>query len=285
MANLKNYIKRALTYIYKGIPNILIKANIETRAATDLLRDKVVLITGGSSGIGKAIAKEFLKAGAKVIITGRDHDKLEKTLLELKKISNSIYIQCLDITSVSSFSKKIQEAELIVGERINVLVNNAGIIQTGNSDGEESDFECILATNLTGTVFLSKEIANYFIQNGIKGNILNITSTSGIRPAISAYHISKWGLRGFTLGLAKKLIKHGIVVNGIAPGPTATPMLKAADDNNLYHPTNPSGRYTTPEEVANVAVLLVSNMGRQIIGDIIYISGGAGIITYDDITY
>ena len=77
----------------------------------------------------------------------------------------------------------------------------------------------MLDTNIKGTVFLSKYFSEYLRQNDIKGNILNMVSSSGLRPAVSAYEISKWGLRGFTAGLAKKLIPYGIVVNGIAPGP------------------------------------------------------------------
>ena len=95
--------------------------------------------------------------------------------------------------------------------------------------------------------------------------------------------LSKWGMRGFTLGLAKKLIKHGIVVNGIAPGPTATPMLMNMDDINLQHGRIPAGRYATAEEIANLAVFLVSGMGRMIVGDVIGITGGAAITTFDDV--
>ena len=123
------------------------------------------------------------------------------------------------------------------------------------------------------------------IENHINGNILNLASSSSIRPANSAYAISKWGIKGLTLGLAKMLIKHNIVVNGIAPGPTATPMLMKDGDNSISLPQNPSGRYVMPEEIANLAVILVSSMGRMVVGDIIYVTGGAGVITYDDVNY
>ena len=81
------------------------------------------------------------------------------------------------------------------------------------------------------------------------------------------------------------MIKHGIVVNGLAPGPTTTPMLIKDGSNNYSLPNNPSQRYATPEEIANMAVILTSGMGRMIVGDIIYITGGAGVITVDDINY
>ena len=120
----------------------------------------------------------------------------------------------------------------------------------------------------------------------IKGNILNVASASSLRPANSAYTLSKWGIRGLTLGLAKALAKDGITVNGIAPGPTATPMLMKDNQNdNMVLERLPLGRYIMPEEVANMAVILVSSMGRAIMGDIIYMTGGAGILTYDDVPY
>lgn len=93
------------------------------------------------------------------------------------------------------------------------------------------------------------------------------------------------GIRGLTLGLAKSLAPYGITVNGIAPGPTATPMLLEDSQSNITNNSNPIGRYVLPEEIANMAVVLVSSMGRTIVGDMIYMTGGAGIITYDDINY
>jgi 3-oxoacyl-[acyl-carrier protein] reductase len=122
-------------------------------------------------------------------------------------------------------------------------------------------------------------------ENKITGNILNIISSSGLRPAASAYTLSKWGVRGLTLGLAKSLIPYDIVVNGLAPGPTATPMLMKDGSEEIGHTSNPLGRYAMPEEIANMAVVLTSGMGRTVVGDIVYMTGGAGIITFDDMDY
>ena len=85
-------------------------------------------------------------------------------------------------------------------------------------------------------------------DNNIRGNILNIASSSSLRPATSAYALSKWGVRGLTLGLAKSLAPYGIVVNGIAPGPTATPMLLGDDTDNIARSRIPSGRFVMPCE-------------------------------------
>lgn len=106
------------------------------------------------------------------------------------------------------------------------MVNNADII--GNEFPKVSPkevYEKVMDTNLKGTYFLSKKIVQYMIENHIEGNILNIVSASSVRSAISPYQLSKWGLRGLTMGFAKMLAPYGIIVNGIAPGPTATSML------------------------------------------------------------
>ena len=122
-------------------------------------------------------------------------------------------------------------------------------------------------------------------ENSISGNILNIASSSSLRPAASAYTLTKWGTRGLTLGLAKTFAPYGITVNGIAPGPTATPMLNKKEGDDLAFPGNPLGRFALPEEIANMAVFLVSDMGRSIVGDIVYMTGGSGLVTFDDVTY
>lgn len=281
----KNIVRRGLHYVLHGVPTVNVEAKVVSLTSPQLLQDRVVLITGGSSGIGKEIARACLGCGAKVIITARNDHKLKQTVEELRNVSEEIYSLPLDVSHVDNMLNVIAEAEKMVGCKLTTLVNNAGVALGSFDNLKESEFMSVLETNVKGTVFMSKCFSDYLIQNGIKGNILNVVSSSGLRPALSAYEISKWGLRGFTAGLAKKMIPYGIVVNGIAPGPTATPMLMADGEHNLVHPTNPSGRFTTPEEVANLAVYLISNMARQIVGDIVCMTGGAGITTFDDVKY
>lgn len=112
-----------------------------------------------------------------------------------------------------------------------------------------------------------------------------IGSSSSLRPATSAYTITKNAVYGFTKGLAKVLAPYGITVNGLAPGPTATPMLMPDGVRDEISFSNSLGRYVLPGEIANMAVFLVSNMGRSIIGDMIFMTGGSGVITYDDVNY
>ena len=121
-----------------------------------------------------------------------------------------------------------------------------------------------------------------WIADGVKGNILNVCSASSLRPGNSPYILSKWGLRSLTVGMARDLIRHGIVVNGIAPGCTNTRQFCAEDRADITNPGNPTHRFVTMQEVANLAVVMVSDLAKMIIGDVLYVTGGAGITTYDD---
>lgn len=256
----------------------------------EMLKDKWVLITGGSGGIGREIAKSCIRNGASVIVTGRDLSKLDNAVKEIKEIglkeSQQIIPMQFDLQNASELRRKIAEVtEKYSIEKIDALVNNAGI-SLGRTIGNtaEEDFDKVLDTNLKGTYFMAQEFSNYLIENKIAGNILNISSVSGIRPAVTPYMISKWGIQGLTEGLAKKLAKYNITVNAIAPGPTATEMLKLTGDD-LDYSKSPAGRFVDPSEVANLAVFMISDMAKMIIGDTVFITGGCGNLTLDDINY
>ena len=279
-----------LKKIYKKVINLVsIKEKVPVLIAVqndELLKNRVAVITGGSSGIGLAITKSFLRSGATVVITGRNLQKLENVISDLEsQYKGCIYFYQLDNSNVSNFVNVFDEIEELIGKHVDTLVNNAGIAcNTSFLNITEDDYDAVLQINLKGMVFLSQTFAKYLIKNNIKGNILNIGSSSGLRPANSPYTISKWGVRGFTLGIAKQLINYDIVVNGIAPGPTATPML-TSNINDLNGPKNDSHRFIHTEEISNMAVQLVSNSGRMIIGEMINITGGSGTLTFDDIEY
>lgn len=284
--SIKQYLYRAIKYITSGQPNIIVKASIVNLAYPKVLEGKTALITGGYGGIGISIARSILQAGGDVIITGRNAGRLDKAEeklgegdYDLKKIHTSV----LDLLDIDSFSSRIKS---IVSEfgTIDILINNAGVMGGEIANATESEFDTIIGTNLKGPFFLSKAVGRYMVSENIKGNILNISSSSSLRPAASAYTLSKWGIRGMTLGLAKTFSPYGITVNAIAPGPTATAMLnKTGSDTITFN--NPLGRYILPEEIANMSVFLVSDMGKSIIGDTIYMTGGSGLITMDDVKY
>lgn len=287
MSYIKNLIKRFFRLVFSKRP-VYMTANIVTLAPNELLKNRFALITGGTSGIGFAIAKLFLNSGASVCITGRSQERIDdacnKLKLSVPESKDHIYGIVLDNQEVSAFPSTIDRIIGMEG-KIDILVNNAGILGGNISESTEKEYDTVLDTNLKGTFFLSRIIGKYMISNQIRGNILNIASSSSLRPANSAYTISKWGIRGLTSGLAKSLAHYGITVNGVAPGPTATPMLLKEDIHNISHPTLPAGRYVLPEEIANMALFLVSDMGRMVVGDIVYMTGGAGTLTFDDMNY
>ena len=266
--NIKTKIKHVISYIKKK-EKIPIYISKET---TELFKGKTVLISGGSGGIGRAIANKMKLCGANVIISGVNEKKLKKISEEIGNITYVI----LDIRSINSITNVINS----INGQIDILINCAGI-NNGDSffDVKEETFDNIYNINVKGTYFLSQIIAKRMIENNIKGHILNVSSASALRPASTPYAISKWAIDGMTKGLADILIPYGITVNAIGPGPTATEMLNMSQNDEISHEKSPIGRYATPEEIANLAVFMVSNMGDLIVGDTFYISGGSGVIS------
>lgn len=243
-----------------------------------ILDGKIALITGGASGIGFGIAKAFVEAGSKVIIAGRNENKLKKACETLGDAAKYIV---LDVSQVSVISDKIEEASVLFGKdsQIDILVNSAGT--HGNQhfiDVSESTFDSVIDINLKGTYFMCQKMGKYMIDRKIKGHILNISSASALRPAWTPYEISKWGVCGMTRGIAGALIKHGIVVNAIGPGPVATEMLGRDENDTLYMQENPSKRYAVSDEIGQMAVYLASDFCNLVVGDTLYMTGGTGIV-------
>lgn len=250
---------------------------IEHTVNNDLLKDKVALITGGSGGIGFAIAKAFLESGCKVIIAGTNEKKLAD---KLKELGDGKSIQ-INLSSVENINKAIDEAITLYGH-IDILVNSAGIhsnkVFDSFMDVQESDYDSIMDINLKGTYFVTQKVAKYMVANNVHGHILNISSSTALEPAWSPYRLSKWGIKGMTLGFAQQLQPYGIIVNAIAPGSTATKLLGFKEGDSIYSADNGNHRLTFPSEIAEYAKLMVSSLGDMIVGDTLYISGGRGTI-------
>lgn len=246
-----------------------------------LLNGKIALITGGSSGIGLAIAKAFIENGAKVIIAGSNQERLNKALNQISNDENVAKSILIDVRDIKLLPEKIEKAcSLFKENRIDILVNSAGILSKHDFwNTDLTEYDNIMDTNAKGTFFMSQVVGKQMIQKNIQGHILNVTSSSALRPAWTPYQISKWAVKGLTLGLADMMIPHGIVVNAIAPGPTATPMLSKYEGESIYEPFTPCKRYAMPEEIASLAVFMVSGAGNMIVGDTVYMTGGSGTIT------
>lgn len=287
---LKSYLKRNIVKAVRLFaPQKKVMVSIAELSSNNMLQGRTALITGGTSGIGYEMAKAFIKAGASVVVTGRKIDKATEVCQKLEaelNVKERAYPLEMDNRKVETFPMKVQEAvDMTGGKRIDILVNNAGLVGGEISSCTEEQYDAIMGTNLKGTFFLCQHVARYFIANQIHGNILNIGSSSSLRPATSAYTVSKWGIYGLTKGLAKVLAPHCITVNGLAPGPTATPMLMPNGIKEDMAFGNPIGRYEMPCEIANMAVFLVSETGRAVVGDMVFMTGGSGTVTFDDVHY
>lgn len=275
MGNLKAQVKALIRMITKTE-----KIPIPTPTnPQQLLAGKVALITGGTGGIGTAIAKAFVDSGAKVILVGTNEKKLQDIASQYDK-TQLIPMQ-FNVLDVDAMPQKVIEAgELFPEKRIDILVNCAGVNDVDDfAHVKEADYDRVMDINVKGTFFMCQAVSNYMIANKIKGHILNVSSSSALRPAWTPYPISKWAIRGFTMGLADTLLPHGIVVNAIAPGPTATAMVDRQADGDIRMDSNPSGRMAVPSEIANLAVFMVSDMGNMIVGDTFYMTGGSGTIS------
>ena len=273
---MKKQIKKALMALIsmlkweKKIPIISIKE------PGSLLEGKVALITGGSGGIGMAIAKGLLESGCKVIIAGTNEQKLKKCIDNLPV--GGVDFVVINMNDTSSFYKKIEEASCMFGH-INLFINSAGVhsVDLDFWDMTENEYDRVMDINLKGVYFFAQAAATYLRNNKLKGKMLFVSSSRGSEPAWSPYGVSKWGLNGFVKGLAKELYPYGINVNGIAPGSTATNLLGYRDGGSIYSDDNSECRYIMPEEVGNITNLLLSDAGNMINGEIIHISSGRGV--------
>lgn len=236
----------------------------------NLLAGKTALVTGGNSGIGYAIAKKFVESGAEVIILARNPEKT-------KAVAEELHCDYL-ITDVTDTERLVSVVgQYIKDRRIDILVNSAGILDKEPMLAKTSQgYDAVMNTNLKAAYFMCQTIANHMQDKGIKGHILNISSSSSKRPGWGPYQLSKHALNAMTEGFAMRLAPNGITVNGIAPGITATPM----QDGNLVGGSltynNPMRRAQAPEEIANLAVFMVSDLGNSIIGDTVLMTGGSG---------
>jgi gluconate 5-dehydrogenase len=244
------------------------------------LSGKVALITGGTHGIGMAIAKQLGKAGAKIVINDISEQKLAACKEEYKKDGLEVYTLVFDVTDETAVDKGISEIEGNVGA-VDILVNNAGIIKRiPILDMPVSDFKQVLDIDLVAPLIVSKRVAPGMIKRRY-GKIINMCSMMSVygRNTVSAYASAKGGLKLLTANMCCEWAKYNIQINGIGPGYIVTAQTGPIRENG--HPFNdlvmtrtPAGRWGEPEDVANAALFLASKASDFVNGHILYVDGG-----------
>ena len=264
--NLLHRIKNIL------VPAKVIHAHVMTSQGGELLMGKRIVVTGGTGGIGKALGKRFIQEGAKVLITGRNPETLTQAAKDL-----GCEALVLDVTQVNTFDEFVSQAVTKLGG-IDCLVNNAGVSLHETFQGVTPEgFDQQIATNFRGPFFLTQKVLAHMEQNDIKGQILFISSETGETADIRPYGLTKAAVNSLVQGLAYLYVKKGIRVNAIAPGVTASAMSGFSADENLSCAFNPIGRIYLPEEIAEVAAFLLSDVSNCISGQIITCNNGKTI--------
>ncbi len=240
------------------------------------LENKVAVVTGGTAGIGKAIAEKFLKEGAIVGICGTNPDKLNRALEELK-VYGTVRGFIVNIADKESDEAMIR-AMMEEFQHIDILVNNAGITKDAQFyKMSDEQFDAVLNTNLKGNYYMTKAVINQMIERNY-GKIVHVTSVSAFNGNFgqSNYAAAKAAIIGMTRVQGKELGKYNITVNGIAPGSIMTDMYAAVpeDVREAKLKKIPLRRYGNPEEVANLALFLASDDSSYITAQTIVIDGG-----------
>ncbi|UCD59338.1 MAG: 3-oxoacyl-[acyl-carrier-protein] reductase [Candidatus Hydrogenedentota bacterium] len=243
----------------------------------DQLRGKIALVTGGSRGIGRAIAEALARAGATVVVCSRNLDSNKDTAEQIRSRGGLAYPYRVDVTDGDSVSALVSDVLKDFG-RIDILVNNAGVA----ADNlllrlKEADWDKVIDTNLKGTFNCTKAVARTMVkQRG--GKIINIASVVGItgNPGQANYCASKAGIIGLTKSVARELASRNITVNCVAPGLIRTAMTDALPDEAKDDVLRliPLGRMGEPEDVAEIVKFLASPASDYITGEVIRADGG-----------
>ena len=227
------------------------------------LAGHVALITGGSRGIGKAIADKFARLGAAVGICARDAERLESAGASLRAHSDRVLTQVADVTRAADVSRVVQAVEEKLGP-ISLLVNNAGIGNPGfgpMQDKSENDWDRVLSTNLKSVFLVSRAVAPLMIQRR-RGDIINISSLAGKNTFAGGalYCASKWGLQGLSGCMAEDLRAHGIRVSVVCPGSVYT-------DFSGRGGKDPS-KVLTADDVAHAVAMIALQGGQSFISEV-----------------
>jgi NAD(P)-dependent dehydrogenase (short-subunit alcohol dehydrogenase family) len=242
------------------------------------LTDKAVLVSGGSSGIGKATVRRFLEEGARVYLCGLEADEVRATTAELSSVGSVDGMAC-DIGREDDVAGLVDAAETALGS-IDVLINNAGIAhKDAFLEMDVAEWDRILRVNLRGMFLVAQAVARRMVTRG-SGVIVNMASTNALggEELFAHYNASKGGVLQLTRTMALELGRHGIRVNCLCPGFIRTPLNDAISDEAFVASYErgkiPLGRAGTPEEVAAAYAFLASDDASFIHGEALVIDGG-----------
>ena len=281
---IKRLVKQISRWVLKNELNALrqniVHLDVSYVLPSNRFLNKNVLVTGGSSGIGFAIAKAFLAEGANVILCARNGERLNEAKDKLIPPKNQKCLMLeIDISDINNIPAKLIEADDKLNG-IDIFVNAAGVSDyDGDKMYTEKMYDYICDINQKGLFYMNKFEGDYLVEHGIRGKIINITSKAGERIGFDPYTLSKWGANSITRGNAKRLAPYHINVNGIAPGQVPTNITKELQSHkecsNVYTENHSTKRFTMPEEVAETALFLASGSANNVVGQIIVIDGGS----------
>jgi NAD(P)-dependent dehydrogenase (short-subunit alcohol dehydrogenase family) len=243
------------------------------------LTDKVAIITGGGTGIGRAIAIEFARAGADVVVASRKIENLEKVAGEVRALGRRALAVATDVRKPEDVDNMVKRTMEEFG-RIDILVNNHGAsFGCALEDMTPGGWDVVMNIDLRGVYLCSRAVGKVMIQQK-KGRILNIASVAGVygSPMMAHYGAAKAGVINFTKSLAGEWAKHGITVNCIAPGPILTAgyqgVREEAGEGDLKGGFNALNRWGRPEEIAYPAIFIASEAASFMTGETICVDGG-----------
>lgn len=269
----KDKLYRGIRYIISGVPIQYITAEVTYSAPNHLLANKRIVITGGGRGLGFAMAKKFISEGAIVLIAGRNEETLKRSADALM----CKYLR-LDVQNVSGFESFLEQAEEMLGG-INCLVNNAGISlhELQFTDVTVESFDAQISTNLRGSFFMAQKFIQLLQREKREGTILFMSSETSHTADIRPYGLTKAAINSLVKGLASMYASQGIRVNAVAPGITTSDMTGFRADGNLYLQGNATNRVYLPEEVAECACFLLSDVSGCVSGEILTCNNGKTI--------